>query len=202
MARSRKFLTVGALAVGALSLIGAGAGAAFNDAATATAHLNTGTLSMKITSVDVNNDNAPDGLHSEGGKSISFIVVNSGSHINQKHLIRVTNTGSLPLVLSSFSVHPDGNNDSPLNQDVTMKLDNWTGSVDKAQSTAWACVGTGCTIAPWDAFTFPFELSAELGNTDQDQSIRPTLTIGATEALPSAAKGSAQGVTHIVPTKD
>ena len=201
MARSRKFLTVGALAVGALSLIGAGAGAAFNDGANATDHLNTGTLSMKITSVDVNNDNAPDGLRSPGGKSISFIVVNSGSQINQKHSIKVTNTGSLPLVLSSVSVLPDGNNDSPLNSDVMMNLDGWTGSVKEAQSTAWACVGPDCTIAPGDAYTFPFELSADLGNTDQGQTIRPMLTIGATEALPSASRGSARNATHIVPTK-
>jgi hypothetical protein len=202
MARSRKFLTVGALAVAALSLIGAGAGAAFNDAATATAHLNTGTLSMKITSVDVNNENAPDGLHSSGGKSISFIVVNSGSQINQKHMIKVSNTGTLPLVISSVAVTPDGNNDSPLNKDVTMNLDGWTGSVEAAQSTAWACVGPDCTIAPGKAYTFPFELSADLGNTDQDQTIRPTLTIGATEAPRSGANGSARGVTHIVPVRD
>ncbi|MEP7193829.1 MAG: hypothetical protein ABI903_13295 [Actinomycetota bacterium] len=199
MARSRKFLTVGALAVGALSLIGAGAGAAFNDAATATNHLNTGTLSMKISSVDVNNNHVADGLRSAGGKSISFIVVNSGSQINQKHLIRVTNTGSLPLVLSSFSVHPDGNNDSPLNRDVTMRLDEWTGSVDQAQSTAWECVGPRCTIAPGDAYQFRFNLYANLGNTDQDQTIRPTLTIGATEAPPQADNAPG-GATHIVPT--
>jgi hypothetical protein len=96
-------------------------------------------------------------------------------------------------------VHPDGNNDSPLNQDVTMRLDDWTGSVDKAQSIAWACVGPDCTIAPGDAFTFPFNLSADLGNTDQDQTIRPTLTIGATEA-PSSANNAPGGATHIVPT--
>jgi hypothetical protein len=202
MARSRKFLTVGALAVGALSLIGAGAGAVFNDAANATDHLNTGTLSMKITSVDVNNNNAADGLRSPGGKSIQFVVVNSGSQINQKHSITVTNTGSLPLVMSSVSVLPDGNNDSPLNKDVTMNLDGWTGTVQAAQSTAWACVGPDCTLAPGKDYTFPFELSADLGNKDQDATIRPTLTIGATEAPRSPANRSSGGLTHIVPTKD
>jgi hypothetical protein len=121
-------------------------------------------------------------------------VVNSGSQINQKHRIKVTNTGSLPLVMSSVSVLPDGNNDSPLNKDVKMNLDGWTGSVLECSPQHGR--------APGKDYTFPFELSADLGNTDQGQTIRPMLTIGATEAPPSSAKGSDRGVTHIVPTRD
>jgi hypothetical protein len=201
MAKSRKLLTVSALGVAAFALIGAGAGAAFNDSVSATQNLSTGTFSMAISSTDATG--ASDGVTGDGGKSITFNVKNSGSKIDQQHNVTITNTGTLDLVMSSASVTAAGTNDSPLNQEVNMNLDSYnmpTGiTVAGAQSTAWACQPVAdCTIKAGASYTLPFNFFGDLSNAAQTQTISPKLTIGATEANPSAGNRP-QGQPHFVP---
>lgn len=204
MAKSRKLLTVGALGVGAMALIGSGATAVFTDSVNATQEVNTGTMTMAISSTDTNHGNVADGQVSPDGKSITFTVTNSGSQLNQKHSVTVHNTGSLPLVMSSVSVTPDGSkNDGPLNQEVLLNLDGYKApagiSVAAAEATGWTCIGADCTIQPKSSYTFPFEFHADLSNAAQGQTIRPKLTIGATEANPSAGNRPVQAGAHFAP---
>jgi predicted ribosomally synthesized peptide with SipW-like signal peptide len=199
---SRKLLTVSALGVAAFALIGAGADAAFNDSVNATQSISTGTFSMAISSTDANN--TPDGVTGPDGKSITFTVTNSGSAINQEHHVTITNTGTLALVMSSASVTAAGTNDSPLNQEVNMNLDGYnmpTGiTVAGAQSTAWACQPVAdCTIAVGASYTLPLNFFGDLSNAAQHQTITPKLTIGATEANPSAFSRAAHGQPHFAP---
>lgn len=182
MARSRKFLTVGAMSVAALALIGAGAGATFNDSGSAAGKVSTGTLVMRITSVDRAGSAA--GVVSNNGKSISFTLANSGSQISQKHMLTVKNAGTLPLTMSSVSVSSGARNNSPLANDVTLNLDGTSLSVQAAQASGWQC-NSDCVLAVGASYTFPFNFTARLRNIDEGQSISPTLTILATEASTS-----------------
>lgn len=167
------------MAAGAVALVGIGAGASFTDSVSATQHISTGTLSMSISSVDQNGN--PDGTVSRDGKSISWDLSNSGSTIDVQHTVTVTNTGSLPLDISSVSFQPADANDTPLADDVQVQLDQITGySVNGLQNTSLFC--SGCQLAPGATFTFPLNFSApDLGNKDEGQTISPSLTLGASE---------------------
>ena len=139
----KKLAVVSLLGIGALGLVGVGAGASFTDSVSATQRINTGTLSMAISS---------DAGGTVNGKSLTYKLENSGSKIDEKHTVTVTNTGSLPLVLSSVSVHPDGANDQPLAEDIAVDLAGNVMSVQAAQTTGWTCAGADCTLAPNGGF--------------------------------------------------
>ena len=182
MAKSRKFLTAGAVGVAALALIGTGAGAAFNDSVSATQNISTGTLLMAISSTGTGG--ASDGVVSADGKSIVFTAGNAGSSFSQNHNVTVHNIGTLPLLMDGVTLSADGTNDISLAQATNLNLDGITFTVAAAQAQAFACTTAGviggpdCVINPGGSYTFAFDFSAtDLTNENQGKSIGTKLTI-------------------------
>lgn len=99
MAYSRKFLTVGALGVAALALIGAGASATFNDAVDANQKVTAGTMNLVIS-------NGAGGTVSPDGKSVTLPDVGpTGSTFETTHkVITVTNNGDIPVKSLAFQM--------------------------------------------------------------------------------------------------
>jgi predicted ribosomally synthesized peptide with SipW-like signal peptide len=97
MAYSRKVLTVGALGVAALALIGTGAGATFHDSAQAQQSITAGNLSVTISS--------PSGTTSNGGKTLTLAALtNEPSNFSApQEAITVKNTGSVPATVTGFT---------------------------------------------------------------------------------------------------
>jgi predicted ribosomally synthesized peptide with SipW-like signal peptide len=97
MAYSRKVLTVGALGVAALALIGTGAGATFHDSAKAQQTITAGTLSVWISS--------DSGSTSGDGKTLTLnTLTNEPSHFSApQETITVTNNGSVPATVTGFT---------------------------------------------------------------------------------------------------
>ena len=99
MAISRKFVTVGALGVSAIALIGAGAGASFTDEVSATQQLTAGTPGLTITG-------GGGGAVSADGKSVTLPTLDAvNSTFESPHrIITVTNTGDIDLTAVAFQV--------------------------------------------------------------------------------------------------
>jgi len=89
MARSRKFLTVGALGVASFALIGAGATATFTDSARARQNITAGTMSLLVTS--------PGGSTSSDGRTVTLPDFGPTGSEFQTHnkLITIRNTGNI-----------------------------------------------------------------------------------------------------------
>src|ERR1035437_8048200 len=104
MAYSRKVLTVGALGVAALALIGTGAGATFYDSAKAQQTITAGNLSVMITS--------PSGSTSGDGKTLTLdALTNEPSNFSgPQETITVTNNGSAPATVTGFTAADTTNN--------------------------------------------------------------------------------------------
>ena len=119
MARSRKFLTVGAIGVASLALIGAGASATFTDALNLNQSITAGTLDMRISG---------DGDVSDGGKSLKLQAVgNAGSTLAAgPSVVKLTNTGTLDAKIVSLAVTnaqpaPDAHDDA-LRDQLNVKI--------------------------------------------------------------------------------
>ena len=99
MAYSRKFLTVGALGVAALALIGAGAGATFSDSVDANQKVTGGTMDLVIS-------NGAGGKVSPDGKSVTLPDFGpTGSTFETTHrVITVTNNGDIPVKSLAFQM--------------------------------------------------------------------------------------------------
>jgi hypothetical protein len=99
MAISRKFVTVGALGVTAIALIGAGAGASFTDEVSATQQVTAGTPGLKIT-------NGAGGAVSSDGKSVTLPALGAvNSTFESTHrIITLTNTGDIDLTAIAFQM--------------------------------------------------------------------------------------------------
>ena len=106
MARSRKFLTAGAVGVAALALIGAGASATFTDGVNATQKVTAGTMSLQVTS--------PGGTTSADGRTVTLPDVGPVNSTFETHnqIITVTNNGNIPVASLAFQMsetHADTN---------------------------------------------------------------------------------------------
>ncbi len=104
MARSRKVLTVGAIGVAALALIGAGASATFTGAVDATQTITAGTMELTIT-------NGGGGTVSADGTSVTLPAFGpTGSTFETTHrVLTVKNTGNIPVESLAFQMsesHP------------------------------------------------------------------------------------------------
>src|SRR5450631_2991980 len=95
MAYSRKVLTVGALGVAALALIGTGAGATFHDSAQAQQAITAGNLSVSI--------NADHG--STNGKTVTLPTLSDepSNFSGPQETITVANNGSVPATVTGFT---------------------------------------------------------------------------------------------------
>lgn len=99
MTYSRKFLTVGALGVAALALIGAGANATFFDGLEANQTVTAGKMDLVIS-------NGAGGTVSPDGKSVTLPDVGpTGSTFETTHrVITVTNNGDIPVKSLAFQL--------------------------------------------------------------------------------------------------
>lgn len=99
MARSRTILTAAAVGVAALALIGAGAGATFNDSVSATQTITAGTMNLQIT-------DGAGGTVSQGGKSVTLPAFGpTGSTFETTHrVITVTNNGDIKATALAFQI--------------------------------------------------------------------------------------------------
>jgi predicted ribosomally synthesized peptide with SipW-like signal peptide len=184
MAYSRKVLTVGALGVAALALIGTGAGATFHDSAQAQQTITAGTLSVMITS--------PSGSTSGDGKTLTLdTLTNEPSHFSgPQETITVTNTGSVPATVTGFTA-ADTTNNAALEGALNIRLVDSSKNViyDGLFSTLKTVAGSitipgGTTIAKnGDSMTATVTFSST-GNSDVNNG-----------GLPQAAQGG-----WVVPT--
>jgi predicted ribosomally synthesized peptide with SipW-like signal peptide len=113
MAYSRKVLTVGALSVAALALIGTGAGATFHDSVQAQQTITAGNLSVLISS----------GSESTYGKTVTLSTLSDEpSHFSAPpETITVKNNGSVPATVTGFTA-ADTNNNAALEGALNIQL--------------------------------------------------------------------------------
>ena len=99
MAKSRKFLTAGAVGVAALALIGAGASATFSDEVNATQTVTAGTMDVQIT-------DGGGGTVAWDGKTVTLPSFGpTGSTFESTHrIITVTNKGLIPVKSLAFQM--------------------------------------------------------------------------------------------------
>jgi hypothetical protein len=111
MARSRKFLTAGALGVGALALIGAGAGATFHTSTTATQTITAGTPQLTVYSSSVPACASAD----SNCRSITLPTFGPvGSKFETNHIIiTLKNTGNIAVDTAAFQMSETDNGSNP-----------------------------------------------------------------------------------------
>ena len=184
MAYSRKVLTVGALGVAALALIGTGAGATFHDSVQAQQTISAGNLSVLITS--------PSGSTSGDGKTLTLdALTNEPSNFSgPQETITVTNNGSVPATVTGFTA-ADTTNNAALEGALNIKLVDSSNNVifDGLFSTLKTAAGSikipgGTTIATGGSMTATVTFSST-GNDDGNNGT----------GLPQAAQGG-----WVVPT--
>lgn len=109
MAKSRKFLTAGAIGVAALALIGAGASATFTTATDSNHPVTAGTIHVVLSSADAPGCTAP----SNGCTSLTFPAVGpvGSTFETATHRVIITNVGDIP-VMEKNMVLSDWNNGS------------------------------------------------------------------------------------------
>jgi|GEM_PF-6898558 len=190
MAYSRKVLTVGALGVAALALIGTGAGATFHDSAKAQQTITAGNLSVLITS--------PSGSTSPDGKTVTLnTLTNEPSHFSApQETVTVTNNGSVPATVTGFTA-ADTYDNAALEGALNIQLVDSGGhqicndliSTLKA-GTGFIAIPGGTTIATGGSMNVYVTFSSS-GNSDgnygtglpqaaQRGSVTPTLTANVT----------------------
>ena len=190
MAYSRKVLTVGALGVAALALIGTGAGATFHDSAKAQQTITAGNLSVLITS--------PSGSTSPDGKTVTLnTLTNEPSHFSApQETVTVTNNGSVPATVTGFTA-ADTYDNAALEGALNIQLVDSGGhqicndliSTLKA-GTGFIAIPGGTTIATGGSMNVNVTFSSS-GNSDgnygtglpqaaQRGSVTPTLTANVT----------------------
>jgi hypothetical protein len=184
----RTVVAAAALTATAIGLVGVGAGASFTDSARATERISTGTLCIEISSVDENG--VPDGVQGPGNESVTFELTNTGSQIDDFHMLTLTNTCTLPLLIEDYEVFPLDANDAPLRDHVIVNINGINLTVHQAQSINWVC-GGNCVLNPGDTDSFVFAFTGNLTNVDQGQSISPTIRAVVGEVPAAAAASSA-----------
>jgi predicted ribosomally synthesized peptide with SipW-like signal peptide len=110
MALSRKALTLGAVGVAGLALVGAGAGASFTDSVHATQSIQAGTMNMQISGP---------GSVSADGKSITLPAFGpTGSTFESaKQVVTITNSGNIAATSAAIQMseaHPGTANNNAL----------------------------------------------------------------------------------------
>jgi hypothetical protein len=121
MARSRKFLTVGALGVASFALIGAGATATFNDEINGSQTVRAGVLNMTVRGADA----------STNGKTVRWAtaVTPVGSTFTSgRHVITITNEGTIParritLTQNVLGTGPDAASNDALYRGIYVRID-------------------------------------------------------------------------------
>jgi hypothetical protein len=191
MAYSRKVLTVGALGVAALALIGTGAGATFHDSAKTQQTITGGTLSVWISS--------DSGSTSPDGKTVTLnTLTNEPSNFSApQETVTVKNNGSVPATVTGFTA-ADTYDNAALEGALNIKLVDSGGhqicndliSTLKA-GTGFIAIPGGTTLANnGDSMSFSVTFSST-GNSDgnygtglpqaaQRGSVTPTLTANVT----------------------
>jgi predicted ribosomally synthesized peptide with SipW-like signal peptide len=177
MAYSRKVLTVGALGVAALALIGTGAGATFHDSVQAQQTITAGNLSVLISS----------GSGSTYGKTVTLNTLSDEpSHFSgPPETITVKNNGSVPATVTGFTA-ADKNDNAYLQGALNIQIvDSNRGEIcNDLLSTLEK--GTGFIPIPWGGTTIATNGTmtvsvtfSSTGNTDGNYGT----------GLPQAAQG-------------
>ena len=99
MAYSHKALAAGALGVGALALIGTGAGASFTDSVHDTQHVQAGTMNVQITG-------PAGGTLSGDGKTVTFASfgANGSTFETPRKVVTIRNNGDIPVYADSIQM--------------------------------------------------------------------------------------------------
>jgi predicted ribosomally synthesized peptide with SipW-like signal peptide len=176
MAYSRKVLTVGALGVAALALIGTGAGATFHDSVQAQQTISAGNLSVLIKS-----DSA-----STYGKTVTLHTLSDEpSHFSgPPETITMTNTGSVPATVTGFTA-ADTNNNTALEGALNIQIvdldhghEIYNGLLSTLEAGgSFQIPSGGTTLATNGTMSFSVTFSST-GNTDVNNG-----------GLPQAAQG-------------
>jgi predicted ribosomally synthesized peptide with SipW-like signal peptide len=192
MAYSRKVLTVGALGVAALALIGTGAGATFHDSAQAQQNITAGNLSVWISSDSGTTD----------GKTVTLPKLSDEpSHFSgPQESITVKNTGSVPATVTGFTATDTTNvaaNNAALEGALNIQLvDSKNNVIYDGPFSAFKAGGSfpipfgGTTLAANGASMTIYVTFSSTGNSDaingglpdaaQGGSVTPTLTANVT----------------------
>lgn len=121
-----------AMTVAGLAVVGVGAGASFIGSAVASEHITTGTLALTISS--------PDGADSSH-HTVTWSLHGAGSAIVQRHIVTLTNHGSLPLRLTTARF-TDAGSDSRLALDVRGDFDGNVGTLAHIEARTYRCIAT------------------------------------------------------------
>jgi hypothetical protein len=109
MAKSRKFLTVGALGVGALALIGAGAGATFNSHTTTSQTITAGTANVVLTANGTSCLTIQDNCHSI---TLSAVTAVGSTFLTTNPTIWMHNIGNIPVDYANLQLSEAHNPDA------------------------------------------------------------------------------------------
>jgi predicted ribosomally synthesized peptide with SipW-like signal peptide len=183
MARSRKFLTVGALGVASFALIGAGATATFNDNVTAEQTIAAGRMNMTIAGVD--------GWSTPGGKTLTLPTTSPvGSKFSTgRQSVTVTNNGTVESRLATLLVSAPGNN-SALRDGLRVRIfgvngsstspPDFDGTLNDLQSDAnKGITALDLKLAPGKSVSASVEIYADdLPDSAQGGYVTPTFTVG------------------------
>jgi hypothetical protein len=169
--------------VAGLALVGVGAGAAFIGSAVASEHIKTGTLTLTISS--------PDGRSSHDRHTVTWSLSHAGSTILQRHIVTLTNHGTLPLHLTT-ATFTDPSSGTSLAHDLLANFDGNIGTLAHIEARPYRCVAH-CDLRPGQSVCLPLEYTGHVPNNDQGQAVNPTVTINASETSMTHGSGRAGG---------
>jgi hypothetical protein len=213
MAISRKALTVGAVSVAGLALVGTGAGATFTDSVHETQAIHAGTMNVQVS--------GPAGSHTDG-KTVTLPAFGpTGSTFeSNKQVITVTNNGQIPATAVAIQMtesHPNALNNNALFAQTNvciMSTDpsgTWTegnGPLTTAVALTPSVNQTGgVVLQPGDTMTFwvTYYAGRDSANCSEVSSDGPSTTTawegyqGHPYQTPASLNNDAQGGT-ITPT--
>jgi predicted ribosomally synthesized peptide with SipW-like signal peptide len=172
MSKSRKFLTVGAVGVAAIALIGAGASATFHDAVNGSQTITAGTMNVQIT-------DGAGGTVSANGKSVTLPATSPvGSTFQTTHkIITIKNNGNIAVDSAKISMSEthDGsiaaNNALLAQTNVCIQSTDysggpWTeGNGPLTAAIALGVVQNDVHLLPGDSLTFSMDFYAGQNST-------------------------------------
>jgi predicted ribosomally synthesized peptide with SipW-like signal peptide len=177
MAKSRKFLTVGALGVAAFALIGAGASATFTDAVHADQSIKAGTLNMRVT--------GPAGSTTDG-KTVTLKAVGpvNSTFTTGPQTVITTNSGDITASAIKLSASATGTNRLLLHE-LYVEIDSsgtvvYKGPLAGLQSAPITISGDvpAGTTDPFDVTFYAGTNGApSLSNPSQGGVVVPTITV-------------------------
>ena len=180
MAHSRKLLTVGALGVAALALIGTGAGATFSDAVHATQSVKAGTLNMTVSSA------ASGASISTDRKTVTFAAVGpvGSSFTTGPQLVTATNSGDITaraITLRAADTNTNATLKGQLYVTITssgqVAYDGLLAGLESSPINIQGDVAPGATD-PFDVTFYAGQGSTpSLTNGSQGGSVTPTITV-------------------------